>query len=478
MTPRTPESEALDAMLSSGRFARAYWLTRADHTLGDPDLLGALSEGARIESGWLVSGRPDPIPWQWSRRSGPAGRTMTGCSSAPRSSARVCSWTLSRRTSTSWSASFPPEGSPVGALMQRVRELCVHQNAKIRPEEVGVEAADAARAARLDQLASDAESFLQRVPHVRFQYAPADRAIQFVYRAGSEWHRLHTIVGGNQNHRLNEVLALVKLLNPVEVVGNLHDEDELSVLRQPLEGRARDKLVRHLHDTLALARDWSRLVAAAKEWQSGWEPDPVRGTHRCTRAAVAGSTEVPCSGQGAGAWSAPLIPFSETWRRDSRVVRPSNVPASRAISSSFLACPSKTTSSRRKAHLDDLRRAILEAEHSEPEPREVLTECLERQEYRRAREIIQVHELGDRAQWRVRASGKQESGPRSRPPWRRLKLQIEDAFLLGQLRDRRRHRRGVCARLHPQRPQAKRACLALLATPWKGSTGPRGLGRG
>ena len=265
--PTTPESEALDAMLSSGRFARAFWLTRADRTLGDPDLLGALSEGTRIGPGGscpgaliqFFNGLATRDRWEDDDRLLLGASVLGACLFVDPLPQDI--YLLARE--------FPPEGSPVGDLMQRVRELCVHQNAKLRPEDVGVEAADAARAARLDQLASDAERFLQRVPHIRFQYAPADFAIQFVYRAGSEWHRLHTIVGGNQRHRLNEVQPLVKFLNPVEVVANLHDEDELSILRQPLEGRARDKLVRHLHDTLALAREWSRLVAVARNGSKG-----------------------------------------------------------------------------------------------------------------------------------------------------------------------------------------------------------------
>ena len=254
-------SQALDAMLSSGRFARAYWLTRADHTLGDPDLFGALSEGARIGPGGscpgallqFFNGLAGRDRWEDDERLLLGASVLGACLFVDPLPQDI--YLLARE--------FPTDASPVGTLMQRVRELCIHQNAKIRPEDLGVESADAERAARLDRLASDAERFLQRVPHIRFQYKPADFAIQFVYRTGSEWHRLHTIVGGNQGHRLTEVQALLKALDPVEVVANLHDQDELSVLRQPLEGRARDKLVRHLHDTLALAREWTRLAAAA-----------------------------------------------------------------------------------------------------------------------------------------------------------------------------------------------------------------------
>ena len=429
--PTTPESEAFDAMLDSGRFARAYWLTRADHTLGDPDLFGALGEGSRIGPGGscpgaliqFFNGLAARDRWEDDDQLLLGASVLGACLFVDPLPQDI--YLLARE--------LPPAGSPVGDLMQRVRELCVHQNAKIRPEDVGVEAADAERAARLDQLASDAERFLQRVPHIRFQYAPADVAIQFVYRAGSEWHRLHAIVRNNQTHRLNEVQALVKVLNPVEVVASLHDEDELSIVTRPLEGRARDKLVRHLHDTLALAREWSRLVAAARNGS--------RGGNRTQSEELIGALErllpaarnslVPARGRGA-------VDAIDSVLGDLEARLQGRAPAERSpISGDLLLLPGLLLEDDLEpadGHLDDLRRAILEAERSEPDPGEVLTECLERQEYRRAREIIQVHGLGDRARGEyqqavsvMRSTLKSDLGD--------LALQVEDAFLLGQLRD-------------------------------------------
>ena len=427
----TPESEALDAMLSSGRFARAYWLARADCTLGDPKLLGALSEGTRIGPGGscpgaliqFFNGLAARDRWEDDDRLLLSASVFGAClfvDPLPQDIYLLAS-------------EFPPEGSPVGDLMQRVRELCVHQNAKLRPEDVGVEAADAVRAARLDQLASDAERFLQRVPHIRFQYAPADFAIQFVYRAGSEWHRLHTIVGGNQRHRLNEAQPLVKVLNPVEVVANLHDEDELSILKQPLEGRARDKLVRHLHDTLALAREWSRLVAVARDGSQGGNrtqsEELLAALERLVPAAR--KSLAPIRGRGpVDAIDSVLGDLEERLQGRAPVERS-------LILGDLLLLPGVVLEDDLEpveGHLDDLRRAILEAERSEPEPEEVLSECLERQEYRRAREIIQVHELGDRArsEYQQAVSVKRST---LKSALEELEIQVEDAFLLGQLRD-------------------------------------------
>ena len=459
-------------MLGSGRFARAYWLTRADHTLGDPDLFGALSEGSRIGPGGSCPGALIQFfnclaardRWEDDDRLLLGASVLGACLFVDPLPQDI--YLLARE--------LPRRARQWGDLMQRVRELCVHQNAKIRPEDVGVEAADAARAARLDQLASDAERFLQRVPHIRFQYVPADVAIQFVYRAGSEWHRLHTIVAGNQGHRLNEVQSLVKVLNPVEVVASLHDEDELSIVTRPVEGRARDKLVRHLHDTLALAREWSRLVAAARNGSQGGDrtqsEELIAALERLLPAAR--KSLVPARGRGA-------VDAVDSVLEDLEGRLQGRAPTERfPISGDLLLLPGLLLEDDLEpadGHLDDLRRAVLEAERSEPDPGGVLSECLERQEYRRAREIIQVHGLGDRARGEYQQA---VSAMRSRlkSDLGDLALQVEDAFLLGQLRDNVDP--DVSAPDHTSNALERSKLLAVVGDALERLDGVRGLGRG
>ena len=363
--PPSAALEALSGMLGSRRFARAYWLTRADRTLGDSDLFGALTEGARIGPG-------DPCPgalvhffeglarrkqWQDDERLLLSASVLGSClfvDPLPQDIYQLA-------------GELPVESSSVGPLMQRVRELCVFQNAKIRPEDLGVESADLARNARLDQLRSDADQFLKRVPHIRFLYAPADFALQFLYRAGSEWHRLHTIVLGNHINRLNEARALVKLLNPAQVVATLHDDAELPTLKQPLEGRARDKLARHLHDTLALGRQWIRLAAAAENGDpSGNRTQSAELLSTLERLLPnARKALVPVKGRGA-------VDALDCVLEDLEARIQGHAP--KAVGSIFgdlrllpgLVLEDDLEPAER--NLDDLRSAVLEAEQSEPEP--------------------------------------------------------------------------------------------------------------
>ena len=429
--PHAVGLEALNAMLSSRRFARAYWLTRADHTLGDPDLFGALSEGARIGPG-------DPCPgalahffdrlarkkhWQEDERLLLAASVLPSClfvNPLPQDIYQLA-------------GELPVDESPTGRLMQRVRKLCVFRNATIRPEALGVESADAARTARLDRLSSEADQFLQRVPHIRFLYAPADLALQYLYRVGSEWHRLHTIVIENQAKRLNEARSLIELLDPREVIGTLHADAELTALKQPLDGRAREKLARHLHDTLALAREWVRLTRAAENDGHGGNRTQSAELLSVLQRSLPKAREALEPRKGRGAVDALYCVIDDLNARIQGRV-PTKLDL---ISSDLRLLPGlilEDDLEPAETDLDDLRTAILDAEQTESDPEAILSECLGRREYRRARDIIESCQLGERAlaEYQRAISGECSE---LETTLRELELEIEDAFLLGQLRD-------------------------------------------
>ena len=429
--PHSVAMETLYGMLSSRRFARAYWLTRADHTLGDPNLYGALCEGARIGPGdpcpgalvHFFSGLAPRDYWQEDERLLLAAAVLGSClfvDPLPQDIYQLV-------------GALPDDNSPVGRLMQRVRELCVFQNAKIHPEDLGVERAGAARTARLDQLRNEADHFLQRVPHIRFQYAPADFAVQYLYRAGSEWHRLHTIIRGDQVNRINEARSLVKLLDPGEIVASLHDDGKLTALKQPLDGRARDKLTRHLHDTLALSREWIGLASAVDNGGQGTDRTQSIELLEMLQRALPNARKALARANGVGAMNALECVLEDM---EARILgsEPQKVDPIfgdlRLLSGLVLEDDLEPA----ETDLDGLGRAILNAEHSEPKPETILNECLKRREYRRARDIIEIYKLGEISRNGYEHAVSEECS-KLEIDLRDLELEIENAFLLGQLRD-------------------------------------------
>ena len=430
--PALPDaSEALDEMLSSGRFSRAYWLARADCSLGAPDLLGALCEGARIGPG-------DPCP-------GILAQFFDAL-------ANKDSWTDDERLLLSAAAlgpclfvdplpqgiyqlagQLPVEGSPVGPLMQKVRDLCVHQSTKIRPEHLGIEPADTARGARLDDLAREAQDFLARVPHIHFSYPPADQALRFLYRAGSDWRRLHVIVGENRSNSFKEARALAETLDPANVVASLHDETELVALTKPLVGSARDKLARHLHNTIGLAREWIRLTEAGRRGSE--RTNGSRGNE--LRHALEGLLPAARNALRAAGARGPVHALDRVLADVEAQLQARPIEARPALSGDLLLLPNLPLEDDLEpidAHLDELRRAILDAEQAEPEPRAIFKECLDRQEYRRTRKILEIHELGAQAHEDYRQAVKDKRSSLE-ATLNEVEIEIEDAFLLGQLRE-------------------------------------------
>ena len=425
------ESEAFEAMLSSGRFARAYWLTYADRSIGDPNLLGALAEGAYIGPGSACPGELthffDALAskdiWNDDERLLLSGAVLGPClfvDPLPQGIYPLASH-------------FPVDSSPFGLLMQRLRESCVYQNAKIRPEDLGVESASSARSARLVELADDARGFLARVPHIRFAYQPADRALLFLYRAGSEWHRLHTIVGENRSRRLKEVRALTKGLDPATVIASLHHESELVALKQPLEGIARDKLARHLHHTLSLAREWMQLTGVSHGGSAGTSEKRGEELRREFQTLLqrARTALEPVRGRG------PIDAIVGVLEDVAAQLEGRRVRKRAALFADLLlvaGLPLEEDFEPADRHVDRLRNAILNAEGSEPDPESVFNECLGRHEFRRARAIIDRHRLdpGARDRYEQAVAAKRSELDAA---LNELEIEIEDAFLLGQLRD-------------------------------------------
>ena len=425
------ESAAFEAMLRAGRFARAYWLTCADRSIGDPNLLGALAEGVSIGPGSACPGELthflDALAsknlWNDDERLLLCGAVLGPClylDPLPQGIYPLASH-------------FPVDGSPVGPLMQRLRELCVYQNATIRPDNLGVESADSARGARLDDLANDARGFLARVPHIRFAYQPADRALQFLYRAGSEWYRLHTIVGENRSKHLKEVSALTKGLDAATVIASLHLESELVALKQPLEGIARDKLARHLHHTLSLAREWAHLTDVSRGGSTGTSEKRGEELRREFQTLLkrARTAFEPIGGRGPVDAIVGVLEDVDAQLEGRRARKRESLFADLLL---LAGLPLEDDFEPADRHVGALRIAILNAEGSEPEPEAVFDECLGRQEFRRARTIIDRYRLdpGARDRYEQAVAAKRSELDR----WlKELEIEIEDAFLLGQLRD-------------------------------------------
>ena len=129
----------------------------------------------------------------------------------PRFSEPAYLWTHLPQEIYQLARELPPGGSPVGSLMQRVRDLCIHQNAKIRPQDLGGESADDARSLRLDQLESDAEELSSSRSSHSISICPR-QILQSSSYIARDLNGIDSIRSSarSQSRRLNEVQRLTK----------------------------------------------------------------------------------------------------------------------------------------------------------------------------------------------------------------------------------------------------------------------------
>ena len=418
-------------MLSGGRFSRAYWLARADKSLIDAYLVGAFCEAARIAPGDACPGILTQFfeelvhkpTWNDDERFLLCGALLGPCLYLDPIPQGI--YVLLGKLTF--------ETRSMADLVEKVLQPCVYQNIKIRPDNLGTDTREIELKSRIAELSKSARDFLDRVPRMRSMYPPADAGLRYLYRYGSPWQSLHIIVANDERQRAPDIRELCDGLDPSAIVSTLHDDPDFTGLQRPLDGSVRAKLIRHLHNSLVLAQEWSRLVELQSESDS-------RGDHERKRIAellkgLRGLLPSCLQDLGSGSRLAAanalvgVLSNLEARLEDRQVIPPAGI-AGELVSLARL--PLDDDLEPIDEDLDKLRSAILRAEDSEPEPQSVLAECLSRHEFRRAKLLLEKYSLGDKAEQQYSHSVAQTHKSLN-AELLNLEIQVEDAYLLGQL---------------------------------------------
>ncbi len=423
----------LERLLSDGRFARAYWLARTDPSILEPSLLGAFCEAARISPGDSCSGLLSQLlddlahkqTWNDDEKIYLCGTLLNPClylDPLPPSIYVLTDY-------------LPTEPKSMLELWGEVCRICVYQATKIRPIDLGSDARDTDRDTPIKTLSKRAESALIKVPYIRSMYRPADSALRKLYREGSDWHTLHAVVAEDQRSFTEEVKSLCDRLEPRHTVATLHENPDLVTLTRPLEGSVRAKLERYLHKSLSMAREWLRLVSV----DEGVDDRETQQQRHVAKLVKHLRTVIPKCLQDLDGYSnrGSTHALTQVLANTLNRIQQENVTAPRGIQGDLIGLiglPLDDDLEPCEDTLESLRPAILRAEVSSISPADVLKECLTRHEYRRANLIIHAHGLGPEAQEAYESAVK-ESRRSLRDELLNLETQVEDAFLLGQLRD-------------------------------------------
>ena len=432
--PSEESASALRSMLSEGRFARAYWLARADKSLLEASLVGAFCEAARIAPGDTCPGiltqffdeLVNKATWNEEEKLLLCGAMLGPCLFLDPIPQGI--YVLLGKLSF--------ETKSMADLSEKVLQPSVYQNIKIRTDHFGTHTRDAALSSRIAECSSRAGDFLERLPRMRSMYVPANAALRHLYRSGSTWHSLHVIVAENQQHRAGEIRGLCADVDPSAIVATLHD-DPGSGLQRPLDGSVRAKLIRHLHSSLVHGREWLRLVEMESECDNRGDQERrrINALLKVLKELLPGCLDDLNSGTPLGAANALFIVLSNLQtRREGREVALSAGLAGELLPLAGLPLDDDLEPIDVDPDVDPgvLRSAILGAEEAAAQPQEVLAECLSRHEYRRVKLLIDTYSLGEEAEQQYRRTV-EEARTSLLDELLNLEIQVEDAYLLGQL---------------------------------------------
>ena len=423
--PDDSSMSLFDELLAEGLFARAYWVARASQSF-DCNILGTLAEGARVKPGSSCHGLlahfieelTHPQDWNDDEQ-----LLLVAGIIQPLLFLRTYPEAFYQVIST-----VPT--TPLSGIVERFRRTYLSQGITLGPQSVHPDVEVTEVEDRLQQLSETARDFLDRIPTIRFGYKPAESALRFLYGPNCGWRRLHVLIANAEYRRIGEVRAVIEDLDP-KIVASVHQQ--VPELRQQLVGHARDKLSRHLHDTIALAIDWIDLV----ERRGNREPERREQQEaKLKEYVISDINAVLSSFQDNPNRSAAT---AATWKRLSNILALVNggAPSAPSIDNACLELPGIELDGDMMPSLERgvaLISAMRQLQCDSTSPTEVFTECLGRDEFVRASLLIKRCDLGQdatnelvqtRDSRRVVMQGRLNG----------LYSKVEEAFLLGQLWD-------------------------------------------
>ena len=411
-------------LLASGCFAQAYWVAYASEIIY-AGVLGILCEGAFVGPGSVCSGSLSHLlddlatksDWNDDERmlvSVGLLQPILFLQPHPESVYQIVDTVV--RDSAS--------DSPMSELLKYLRNTCLARGITLT---LGTDKSGPDMETRIQQLSESAGDFLDRLPSIRFNYQPAEAALRFIYGPETRWYRLHRLIHQDQRGRIHEIRSLCSNLEPRDEVANAHRS--VPGLDKQLVGSARNKLGKHLHDSIALASEWVELVATRSSkgqrgdgGQHGRLESEFRTRLERVRASLGGKAKTAPI-EGALRRIDELLGFLERGETDMTSI------ADAAMDLPNIRLDDEMSPIEEDA---DLVSAVASLKSGTVDPRDLFAQCLDRDEFVRAKRVVRRHSLGADAE----ALLERRRDERRRALSGRvdeLNSKVEEAFLLGQL---------------------------------------------
>ena len=329
-----------------------------------------------------------------------------------------------------WQLASIVPSTPITEIVENFRNIYLPQGITLGPRSIQFESEETDFDERLHQISQQSKDFRDRIPHISFNYKPAERALHYLYQPNSNWYKLHRIVEKNQKRRAQEVSKLLPKLDPSSEINNIYKS--ISGCK-PIEGLPKRKLVGYLHDSKKLADEWLELIGTANQekslrhqHQAELKQFAIDGLENIVKSMRSNQQNVSPAFHAARDRIVDLLSILKggIFERkhiniDQACIR---IPGIRLNEDMF---PEETNT-------DSLIEVVKKFIDNDFDPTTLLDELVENDEFDRAFKLIELEDLDEKFKKKIDCrleERRQELNKR----FARLQIKIEEAFRLGQL---------------------------------------------
>ena len=429
-SPQESARTLIDTLIAEGEFALAYWVAKclyaeAPDNCIDPNIIGAIAEGTLVEPGSTYSASLTAFieelttPKNWSSDENillvlAIVQPLLFLRSYPESLYQVAS-------------SIPDTIST--AIVENIRNNYSPQGIALDFSAVRQISDESGSDDNLSKLKKRAAEHIRNIENTRFRFPVAERALKHFFRKDSHWTEILKAVTDNDFKNSESIKDLCNKLNPEAELNVVHGS--LSGYVKKIEGPQKGKLLRLLHKTIDIGREWIDIV----EEKSQKKPKRIVDKMQALKyETIKGIDQVLKSLDQIRHKSAVQIAVYFRLSDIKSILEGSSIRSSQSIEQVCLNLPGVRLDDEMTPignSLENFVNAVAEFNMNGSNPKSVFQECLQNDEYVRASSLIELHSLGNEFIHDL-AEHCKERRTILRSQFAGLQDKVEEAFLLGQ----------------------------------------------
>ena len=253
-----PEEEFVARCIANDEAAKAYWIVRSCHMDLSADLIGAYALGSKIGVGSAIPGELQGFYGKLVTEDfGPLHSKLFLLGAV----AGVALFAEPPSGEVSTLISFVDTGiKHLDNLVNLIKSDFLFQGA-VRVEDLSMVLSKEDKDLEVNRLRDMSIELLNRIRSSSLSYEPANILLRHLYQEGAELTDLHRAVEKNDESKMSFVRQIIKNTTGESIVSEAHKRG-IKNIAKPIDGNARNQVIRRLNETLSLGREWLNLSSS------------------------------------------------------------------------------------------------------------------------------------------------------------------------------------------------------------------------